>query len=63
MDLQFPISASTFEFPYSRSRNEDRLPQDQSSSMGHGCKSGFGPGRRRGLICCLVFVNANFPLK
>lgn len=40
---------------YSRSGNENRLPHNQSCSTGHGCESRFGPGRRRGLICCLFF--------
>lgn len=42
---------------YSRSGNENRLPHNQSCSMGHGCESRFGPGRRRGLICCLFFFS------
>lgn len=47
----------------SRSGNEDQLPHDESCSMAHGCEGRFGPGRRRGMISCLVFVNAKLSLK
>lgn len=60
--FQFLLLVLSFH-KYSRSGNEDWLPRDQSSLTGHGCESRFGPERRRGLICHLVFCQCKILTK